>query len=470
MTTISADAGSRALPSQFLTSFRPSFTSNLLALLSGQVGCSLLGLATEICYARLLGPVGRGQVSLSMMVIAVGALLGGLGGEIPIIVWTAESKRRTSEWLPAVMLWGSVGSFLAVAAWPCIYWRLHPQFLTGITALLAIIILPSIPIAVFDGYLTAMISGLERFRLRAVLSLLQQLASLVGFLSIMLVVGRNAGSAMLGYFLGLLFGAIVTGSFLGRVLQDALNINSARNTLRSALSFGLRAQFGNIAAFFNYRLDVFIVNYYLDPAHVGLYAVGVVVSESLWQIPQAAATALTPRTARTIDDGATEFTCFILRQVLFISAASGLLLAALCPLAVPLVFGTAFASSVPVIWWILPGTVALSLAKVVSSDFAARGKPEYPSLFSFAALLATVLFDFLLIPRMGILGAALASSIAYTLDAVLLVVTFRRQRSVPWRLLIVPKISDFKCYRQAWLNLADRLRPAIASTSHSTWN
>src|SRR5262249_57858927 len=90
---------------------------------------------------------------------------------------------------------------------------------------------------------------------------------------------------------------------------------------------GLRGQAGNVAAFFNYRLDVFVVNYFLDAAHVGLYSLGVVISEGLWQIPAAAAVALFSRTARKVEEGGAEFTCQILPHVLLISCPTGALLA-----------------------------------------------------------------------------------------------------------------------------------------------
>jgi O-antigen/teichoic acid export membrane protein len=474
MTTISADAAVPAStgPSSLLTAAapRPSFLSNLLALLSGQLGCAVLGVATEICYARLLGPSGRGQVSLCMMAIALGVLVGGLGGEIPVIVWTADANRRTSDWLPAVMFSGFAGCVIAVVAWLYIYIHWRPAFLTGITWPLAVIVIASVPLTVFDAYLTAILTGLERFRVRATLALVDQFAGLLFFAVLAFALGRTAESAMVGNLLGLLVGAILVGSVLRRVLRDSWKLRLAHKELGAALSLGLRGQFGNLAAFFNYRLDVFIVNYYLDPAQVGLYAVGVVVSEALWQIPQAAAIALTPRTARTLDSGATEFTCFIMRQVLLISVASGLLLAILSPLLVPLIFGVAFTSSVSVIWWILPGTIALSLAKVASADFAARSKPEYSSLYSFAALLATVALDFTLIPRMGIRGAALASSVAYALDAVLLLATLHYQLKVTWMALLIPQAADFDSYRQPWLNLVSRLKLSRASAPAGRWN
>jgi O-antigen/teichoic acid export membrane protein len=454
MSDISADsvasAPSNALRNSAANTSRPGFLSNLATLLGGQATCAILGLGLEICYARLLGPSGRGLISLSMMAISLGVLLGGLGGEIPIVVWTADSKKKTSEWLPAVFLWGVIGSLLAGFSWALVYWRWHPPFLRGITSALAIIVLISIPLTIFDGYLTAVLTGLERFRLRAGISVIDQFAALVGIVAFAVLLGRNAEAAMLGILFGLLITLAISFVALRESLQGFWKVWSAQGRFGPALSLGVRAQFANLASFVNYRLDVFIVNYFLNPAQVGLYAVGVVVSEALWQVPQAAAVALTPRTARTIDEGATEFTCFVMRQVLLLSCVSGILLALFAPLLLPLIFGGRFRPSVFVVWWILPGTVAFSLAKVASADFAARAKPEFSALFSLIALVVTVSLDFGLIPRMGIKGAALASSAAYFLNAALLVIALKRQLKVGWKALLVPSVSEFASYHRAW--------------------
>ena len=171
--------------------------------------------------------------------------------------------------------------------------------------------------------------------------------------------------------------------------------------------------------------------------------VGVVVSEALWQVPQAAAVALTPRTARTRRQGASDFTCVVMRQVFLLSCISGIATALLAPLLLPLFFGHRFNPSIPVVWLLLPGTVAFCLAKVASADFAAREKPEYNAIYSLVALGVTVILDLVLIPAFGIKGAALASSAAYFLNSVLLVVTMKLQLNLNWKSLLVPSVQDF---------------------------
>lgn len=444
---------------------RPRFLASLGTVLGGQAACAAIALATEICYARLLGPSGRGLVSLCMMVMGLCALVGGLGAEIPIVIWTADSIRKPSEWLSAVMFWGVIGSTLSSCLWAATYWLWHPAFLHGITTPLAALVLATIPVSVFSAYFTAMLTGHERFRLRAGLTAGTQLAELLAVVALALILGRTAEIAIGAIWFGLFIGALAAALVQWDTLRGMWKAAPAKNYLGKALSLGLRGQLGNVATFFNYRLDVFIVNYFLDPAQVGLYAVGVVVSESLWQIPHAAATALFPRTARTIGNGASEFTCRVLRLILVLALLSGIAMALLSPLLIPMIFGARFRPSVSVIWWILPGTIALSLAKVMSADLAARGKPEFSSIFAFASLIVTVVLDLALIPRMGIQGAALASSAAYLLDTILLAIALKTQLKVGWKSFLVPTREELAAYKQVWPRFKSMLRPAAPAAS-----
>jgi len=435
-----------------------TFVGNTAAVLSGQAANVFVAFLTEISIARLLGPGPRGQISLCLMALWFAVLFGGLGAEVPIVLWSSDRSRKLSEWLSTVLLWGLLGSLASAALWWLVYSRWHSSVLRGVTPDLAFLVLLSIPLGVLFNFLISFFNGTERFRERAAVGFLESVASLVGLLILAWFLGRDATAALRGNLLGLAVGVALAACLLRRnfrLANWALPRIDHHNW--SGLMVGFYGNFGNIAAFFNYRLDVFIVNYFLSTTQVGVYAVGVAVSESLWQIPQAAATALFPRTARTLQEGAAAFTCQILRQVCLISVATAALLALVSPVAIPLFFGARFTSSVPVIWWILPGTVALALGKVAASDLAGRRKTYYTSIFGILSLVITALLDVLLIPRMGIAGAALASSLAYSLYGGLLLAALRHELQVSWRTILIPSRAEFLRYRQSFGALTQRI-------------
>src|SRR6516225_3217615 len=70
----------------------PSFISNLLTIAGGQFGFIAIAAITEICFARLLGPAPRGLISLCLMSIAVGAMVGSLGSVVGVVVWTSKFR------------------------------------------------------------------------------------------------------------------------------------------------------------------------------------------------------------------------------------------------------------------------------------------------------------------------------------------------------------------------------------------
>jgi O-antigen/teichoic acid export membrane protein len=345
--------------------------------------------------------------------------------------------------------------------WSVVYWRWHPAFLQSISSALAIIVLLSIPIEILLECEIGMFVGAERFRTRAAVAVAAQAAGLAGF-AVLLLFGRTPENAMWGSLLGALAGVGIAAVILKDSFRGIWKIGAARENLLPTLSYGMRGQFGKVASFFNYRLDVFVINYFLNPAQVGLYALGVVISEALWQIPSAASVALFPRTARTVDQGASEFTCLIMRQILVIACAGAIAIAIGSWLFLPLIFGERFRPSIAVVWLLLPGTVALSLGRVGVSDLAGRGKSGYSSVFSITALVVTVALDLILIPRLGIQGAALASSAAYFTNTILIITALKYELKVTWRSLLVPTYAELASYQHAWARFRDGARGTMA--------
>ena len=444
-----------------------SFRFGVLAILAGQIASGVVALLLEACYARLLGPESRGLLSVCLMSVAFAALVGAAGGEGSIVFWSSRERGIHGTWLPAVLLWGVLGSSAAGALWWLAYWKLHLPVLRGVSPYTASLVLLNIPAAILFAYCMALWTGLERFPQRSIGALSRQLAALAGFLALLGITGRSPVTALWGAASGYLAASLLTVVLLWRHLSGFWAVRTAKPNLLPTLAYGLRGQIGNLASFFTYRLDVFVINYFLPAAQLGYYALGVTLSEVLWQFPAAAASVLFPRTARTEGEDSARFTCLVMRQVLLVSSVSGALLAAVAPFAIPLVFGARFTTSVPVVLALLPGTLALSLAKVGCSDLAGRGKNGYSSVFALACLVFTVAFDLLLIPRWGILGAAVASSAAYFLDSLLVLAALRHELKVAWPELLLPSADDLATYRAAWHRLRsvalERTRPLVAA-------
>jgi O-antigen/teichoic acid export membrane protein len=111
------------------------------------------------------------------------------------------------------------------------------------------------------------------------------------------------------------------------------------------------------------------------------------------------------------------------------------------------VYGPEFAPSVLPFLLLLPGVMILSLGKILANDLAGRGKPEYWTIGAWVSLGLTLVLDLLLIPHWGIAGAAVASSLSYTLGAAIVVGAFRKITKIGFKEITVLERADTQVYK-----------------------
>ena len=134
---------------------------------------------------------------------------------------------------------------------------------------------------------------------------------------------------------------------------------------------------------------------------------------------------------------------------LFLTILMGIGIAAVAPWAVRIVYGDQFAGASTALQILLPGIVALSVAKVLSAYVAGRGMPQYNTLVAFLSLAITVGLDLKLIPIWGINGAALASTASYICSTILTIYIYHRLSGEMLTDVLVPDHDDWKTIRWA---------------------
>jgi O-antigen/teichoic acid export membrane protein len=216
--------------------------------------------------------------------------------------------------------------------------------------------------------------------------------------------------------------------------------------LKKAFVYGAKSQIGLLLSQINRRLDIFIINLFLTPSHVGYYAIAVAMAEFPWYISQAAATVLFPETSSMTKENAYSFTSFVCRNVLLIVLCLGIILFVFGRILITTIFGIDFVISVIPLQLLLPGIVFLSINKILCAGFSGTGRPEYGTYTAAVSAGTTVGLDFLLIPLMGINGAAIASTVAYCAAATTSVILFRRLSKLPLKHFLLAKYEDIAKY------------------------
>ena len=183
------------------------------------------------------------------------------------------------------------------------------------------------------------------------------------------------------------------------------------------------------------------------PSAVGLYAVGVGLVEKLWMVSYAASTVLFPRVAaETEEDRRKEFTPLVARTVLWITALAALVLVLLSHWIVLVLYSETFLPAVGALQALLIGIVALSAGRVLANDIAGRGFPGLNIYTGLATVLTNVVLNLLWTPRYGIVGAAWASTVSYTVSFLGALFFYCRLSGNRWTKVVFPQPSDWALY------------------------
>jgi O-antigen/teichoic acid export membrane protein len=122
-----------------------------------------------------------------------------------------------------------------------------------------------------------------------------------------------------------------------------------------------------------------------------------------------------------------------------------------------MVFGQTFVPSVRPLLLLLPGVALFSIFKVLSSDFIGRGRPILNTYAAVISLAVMLILSITLIPKLGLTGAALASTASYCACCLVGLVTFWRVTGVHPVSVLRPRRSDWELYRRSLRRLAGRV-------------
>jgi O-antigen/teichoic acid export membrane protein len=261
-------------------------------------------------------------------------------------------------------------------------------------------------------------------------------------------------------------GALVGAVLLVREARRDQVVDSG-DSMPRALRFGLQAWAGNLLQQVNYRFDVIILGGFATARDVGIYSVALTLTGVAWVLPQALQTVLFPRTASLAESAGLgeislteedEALARAVRHGVLLTIPTGVLVALLLVVGVPLLYGSSFHETIVLGFILLPGVLALGEAKILGSAIAGRGKPRYALYSSLISMPITVALYFSLIPFAHARGAAVATTVSYLLTSVLTYFFFRKVARIGLRQAFVPGRADLADYRVAAALARERLR------------
>jgi O-antigen/teichoic acid export membrane protein len=418
---------------------------NILSTVLARIALIILALISSVVLARSLGPADRGLFALIFLLPELAVTFGRLGFDQANAVYAGlkPEERSALVWHSAIIA-VAVGGVISVGG-VCFFMLGAPGFQSLLRGPLWLYVLPLlvVPARLITGYWIAILRGMNRIFLLNGVEVGTKATSL-GLIVLCVVVLRFgvAGAVWAECVIS------VVGIILMVILLRYIGVWEApsvsRALWRMTRRFAIPAYCGSILAYLNYRMDAFILAAYLPTAHLGHYAIAVGLAERLWLPTGAVATALLPHLTNSKDRDPA-LPAVICRHVIIWTVVACLLIFLLADVLVGMLYSSAFAPAAAPLRWLLPGILMLSIAKVLVAEIIAREKMHFNAWAAGLTAAINIVCNFVLIPRMGISGAALASSISYSFLSLMVTWYYLRETKLSWSVL-VPRSSDLLVY------------------------
>ena len=390
----------------FLKESSLTFISRILVL--------IISLISNIIISRILGPSLKGTYSLTLLVINVTSLVITFGIGPSNVYYGArkpfEIPALLGNSILAAILFGLSGIIVGelITFLPPIKFYLisNGVYINWLRCLILFL-----PLVLLKFYLPELVRAAGKIFSYNLLGVCETFAGLVAAITLVWLLNMGLNGAIATWIISIISALFFCGLLLAQISSHQIQIDL--KMLRRNLAFGIKLYPGHIAQFLNYRIDVFLVAFFLGPKEVGLYVTATVLVEKLWEIPNAISTILLYKVAANENNSILITTARISRIFIFLLGGLCTILAFLSYYLIHLFFGAAFQPAASAMIFLLPGIWLLGIAKLLVTYLTGIGKPETGSLAAIISLFATIIFDLTLIPKLGIIGASIASSCSY---------------------------------------------------------
>ena len=378
-----------------------------------------------IVAARILGPAGRGELAAIQGWPSFLATMAMLGLPEALVYGSARWPERSARLLASAILL----ALLACVPFAGLGYIGMPLFLHSQPPLViraARLYLLLLPIYATSGMLYHPLQGLGKFAVWNTIRLLPGV-SWLALLGVAALLGHRSATFLSNSNLIVLAAllvpvtAVVRGRLRGRFQPSV-------SDWPWMLRYGLPCVSSSLPRTFNLRLDQLLMAAMVAPSVLGLYAVAVTWSTTSQFAVSSLGRVLFPGVASIT--GAGEQRVFLSRMCRIAAALSivtCVCMLALTPKCLPLIFGSKFEAAVPTTLVLIVAGCVNSVVAVLEDGLRGVGRPSAVLIGEGAGMCVTVVLLPLLLRTSGMMGAAVASLMAYAAIAAVLLLSLRRE-------------------------------------------
>ena len=405
-----------------------------------------LGFVITITLGRFLGAGDLGIYRMASTLYGIVMLFAAVGIPATITKYVAEFKNDRIKFNQIVSSGVITSLFLGVGFAVLFYFSsgLFADIfdMPGLSGLIKILS-PVFPFALVGGALLGLLNGIREMTKYTVATIIQSV-----LMVIITVVLIYCGFGVAGAVAGVVLSSVGSSLFLIFVSRNYFKITLIEylSTTKKMLRFGVQVLAAGSINQINNQLDIILIGFFLISTDIGHYAVAVGLSRFFWLIPLSVQRITYPATSSYWSENNHSALSNMLNKSMkyctIILVLIGLGVGFFAKDIITTLFKEDFIYAVLPLQILLVGTVIRgSIAQPIGGSLSGIGRPGLT--LKIVAIIATInaTLDIILIPQIGIVGAAIATTISLSAGAFIglfLVVKFVHIKfDVKWYLGII---------------------------------
>jgi O-antigen/teichoic acid export membrane protein len=263
------------------------------------------------------------------------------------------------------------------------------------------------------------LNGFRRMHLYAFLNIIQNVTVVAASVALVLLFRMGVMGAVIGFVVP----TVLIGILCPVLIRDCIGLDASLlnfPALHATTVFGFYVVLGNSVGFLNTQIDSILIGYYMNPAEVGIYAVAVLLAQTLTLIPSAVQRVTAPVTATLYGEGNIEgirkLIFSTMKKSFLVSVSIAVLIIISGQYLITFLFTKEFLLSYfPLLILILGYTICAPFM-AVGATLSSIGKVHIPFRINVICGILNVVLNILLIPRFGLNGAALSTAVTLTVN------------------------------------------------------
>lgn len=428
------------------------------------VALALLGVATGIIAAHLLGPSGEGALTAIQAWPTVLGTLTMLGLDFSLVYFISLQPIKGRQLTSTAIAISMISSLIVgIAAWftlPLLLSAQRAQIISAARTFLLIGVIYAL-VTIPRGSLR----GAGKFAAWNLFRLAPGIAWLVILISSWLLGHASAVPLSHWYLVGLLACGLPLLFVINRTMEGPRRPDAG--AAPQLLRFGLPSALTSLPQTVNLRFDQLLIVAFLPARELGLYVIAVSWSSASIPLLSAVGSVISPNVSAQRDRQRQEvLLSTALQGGALLAIASSTIFTLLAPIALPLIFGARFTTSIPSALVLTPATAIFAWAGVAQEGLRGLGRPKDILVAEIVAAVVTLATLPILIHHYGIFGAAVASLLGYTTTAGFCVYAISHSTRLNARAIVIPTWSTSRLLMLRCLTLLPARNRQVVSGKH----